>query len=193
MIARGLDAGAIVRDLKEGIRAELDYLHEAASQQRFYDPSLATPSSACPRSIHELTTDTVLVQEYIEGRPFSATHSACPRPSATASARSSYRFCFGSLYRHGLFNGDPHPGNYLLLADGSVAFVDYGCVARILQHDTIDGFKHVVRTRSCTATTGVAGGHRSASASSAPNAPVHERAAVRAHALVLGAHPRATK
>ena len=40
-----------------------------------------------------------------------------------------FRFCFGQLYRHGLFNGDPHPGNYLLLDDGSVAFVDYGCVA----------------------------------------------------------------
>src|SRR5437870_1497861 len=36
-VSRGLDAGPIVRDLKEGILAELDYLREAASQQRFYD------------------------------------------------------------------------------------------------------------------------------------------------------------
>ena len=33
-----------------------------------------------------------------------------------------------SLYRHGLFNADPHPGNYVFRPDGSVGFLDFGCV-----------------------------------------------------------------
>jgi hypothetical protein len=40
------------------------------------------------------------------------------------------RFVFGGLYRAGLFNGDPHPGNYLFHEDGSVTFLDFGCVLR---------------------------------------------------------------
>jgi predicted unusual protein kinase regulating ubiquinone biosynthesis (AarF/ABC1/UbiB family) len=36
------------------------------------------------------------------------------------------RFFFGSLYRDGHFSGDPHPGNYVLLTDGRVAFIDFG-------------------------------------------------------------------
>ena len=30
------------------------------------------------------------------------------------------------MYRHRQFSGDPHPGNFLLLADGRVAFLDFG-------------------------------------------------------------------
>jgi hypothetical protein len=32
--------------------------------------------------------------------------------------------------RHGIFNGDPHPGNYKFHHDGSVTFLDYGLVKR---------------------------------------------------------------
>ena len=36
------------------------------------------------------------------------------------------RFFFGSADRIGRFNTDPHPGNYLLMADGRMAFLDFG-------------------------------------------------------------------
>jgi len=32
----------------------------------------------------------------------------------------------GTLYRHGLLNWDPHPGNYVFLGDGRLAMLDYG-------------------------------------------------------------------
>src|SRR5918996_389603 len=37
-----------------------------------------------------------------------------------------FRFFFGCMYRHREFSGDPHPGNFLLKPDGSVAFLDFG-------------------------------------------------------------------
>ena len=44
--------------------------------------------------------------------------------------RILFRFAQGSVHRLGLFNGDPHPGNYRFLADGRVAFLDFGLVKR---------------------------------------------------------------
>ena len=41
-----------------------------------------------------------------------------------------FRFAQGSIHRHGVFNGDPHPGNYRFHADGSVTFLDFGLVKR---------------------------------------------------------------
>jgi hypothetical protein len=41
-----------------------------------------------------------------------------------------FRFSLGSLRRLGLFNADPHPGNYLFHDDGTVTFLDFGCVKR---------------------------------------------------------------
>ena len=37
-----------------------------------------------------------------------------------------FRFFFGCMYRHHQFSGDPHPGNFMLMADGRVAFLDFG-------------------------------------------------------------------
>ena len=42
-----------------------------------------------------------------------------------------FRFYFGCLYRHHQFSGDPHPGNSMLLADGRVAFFDFGLFKRM--------------------------------------------------------------
>jgi len=42
-----------------------------------------------------------------------------------------YRFFFGSIARFGMFNADPHPGNYLFHDDGTVTFLDFGCVKRL--------------------------------------------------------------
>jgi predicted unusual protein kinase regulating ubiquinone biosynthesis (AarF/ABC1/UbiB family) len=41
------------------------------------------------------------------------------------------RFFFGSIARFGVFNADPHPGNYLFHDDGTVTFLDFGCVKRM--------------------------------------------------------------
>ena len=143
VVSRGLDAGPIVRDLREGILGELDYLGEAASQQRFYDEFAGHAFIRIPRVHHELTTERVLVQEYIDGKPFSSAAELSER-ERNRVAEIIFRYAFGSIYRHHLFNGDPHPGNYILLADGSVAFVDYGCVAEFSE-DTVAGFVRILR------------------------------------------------
>ena len=37
------------------------------------------------------------------------------------------------MFKYGLFNADPHPGNYLFQADGSCTFLDFGCVKQFNQ------------------------------------------------------------
>ena len=38
------------------------------------------------------------------------------------------------IFRHGVFNGDPHPGNILLMPDGRLGLIDYGQVKRVPEH-----------------------------------------------------------
>lgn len=142
-VARGLDAGQIVKDLESGIRSELDYLREAAWQRRFYEAFEGHGFVRVPRVYDELSRPTVLVQEYLRGKPFGSAKELS-QTERDRIGEMIYRFCFGSLYRHGLFNGDPHPGNYLLLEDGSIGFVDYGCVAEFEQ-STLEAFMRLIR------------------------------------------------
>ncbi len=138
----GIDAGPIVRDLKEGLLGELDYLREAASQERFREHFHGHAFIRVPAVVHELTTSRVLVQEYIEGKPFAAALDM-DQSERNRIGEIIFRYAFGSIYRHRLFNGDPHPGNYILLDDGAVAFVDYGCVAEFSE-TAIAGFERVL-------------------------------------------------
>ena len=142
-IAPGIEAGPIVQDLKEGLLGELDYLREAANQQRFVDRFRGHGFIRIPEVVHELTTEHVLVQEYIDGKPFAAALEA-GQAERDRIGEIIFRYSFGSIYRHRLFNGDPHPGNYILLDDGSVAFVDYGCVAEFSE-TAIAAFERVLR------------------------------------------------
>lgn len=141
--APGLNGPQIASDLRAGIEAELDYVRECENQRRFYERFAGHPFIRVPRPFPELVRPTVLVQEYLEGRPL---REAMARPEAERNriAEIIFRFAFGSLYRFGLFNGDPHPGNYLLLPNGAVGFVDYGCVASF-DRAVLEKFGRVIR------------------------------------------------
>jgi predicted unusual protein kinase regulating ubiquinone biosynthesis (AarF/ABC1/UbiB family) len=142
-LSSGLDTATIIRDLTGGIIAELDYVREAEWQERFHEMYEGHAFVRVPRVFRELSTGRVLVQEYVEGRPFS--HAASlDQAERDRIGEIIYRFAFGSLYRHRLFNGDPHPGNYILCDDGKVGFVDYGCIAEF-RRETMEGFGRIVR------------------------------------------------
>jgi predicted unusual protein kinase regulating ubiquinone biosynthesis (AarF/ABC1/UbiB family) len=127
MVAKGLDTGPIIRDLQEGIGNELDYRREAASQQRFGELFAGHPFIVVPRVFPDISTGRVLVQEFVHGKPFASAR-ALPQAERDRVAEVIFRFTFGCMHRFGLFQGDPHAGNYLLLPGGRVAFLDYGCV-----------------------------------------------------------------
>ena len=59
---------------------------------------------------------------------FEATADAPARQQRAAEVL--FRFAQGSIHRHGVFNGDPHPGNYRFHPDGTVTFLDFGLVKR---------------------------------------------------------------
>src|SRR6185436_17678714 len=42
-----------------------------------------------------------------------------------------FRFYLGSIYQLQHFNADAHPGNYVLMHDGRVAFLDFGMTKRL--------------------------------------------------------------
>ncbi len=127
MMSKGMDAKTVVRDLTEGILAELDYVREAEYQQKFGDIYRGHAFVRVPAVYPEMSSGRILVQELLHGRPFAEARNL-PQAEKNRVAEMVFRFAFGNFYRHGLFNGDPHPGNYLLLEDGKVGFVDYGCV-----------------------------------------------------------------
>jgi predicted unusual protein kinase regulating ubiquinone biosynthesis (AarF/ABC1/UbiB family) len=142
LAARGFDPTPVVEDLRAGIANELDYRIEAANQQRFVRIFEGHPFIRIPRVMPELSSDRVLVQEFIKGRPFAAARDMS-QEQRNRIAEIILRFTFGSMHRYGLFQADPHAGNYLLLDDGGVAFLDFGCIAEF-DHDLMERINELI-------------------------------------------------
>lgn len=127
MLWRGLDAGAVVEEIRDRVDDELDYEIEAASQQLFADWYRGHPFIKVPDVVPELSTKRVLTNELVAGARFSELETWSQHERDLA-AECIFRFVFRSLYRLSAFNGDPHPGNYLFSPRGQVAFLDFGLV-----------------------------------------------------------------
>jgi hypothetical protein len=108
---------------------ELDYRLEAACQTEFADRYRDHPFIHIPEVVPDLSTERVLVMDEADGLRWSAA-LAQPQELKDTWGEVINRFVYGSLYDAGIFNGDPHPGNYLFHEDGSVTFLDFGSVKR---------------------------------------------------------------
>jgi len=77
----------------------------------------------------EWCASSVLTTHWMPGQPFDAFLAANPSQEVRdRMGLALFSFYIGTLYRHGLFHGDPHPGNYAFREDGRVVVYDFGCV-----------------------------------------------------------------
>ena len=129
-IAPGLDAKAAAAELKERVLEELDYEYEAQNQRAFARGYRGHPFIHVPDVVTRLSRGRVLVSEWVEGVGFDHVKEL-PQPDRDRFAEIVFRFCFGSLYHLQHFNADAHPGNYLLMDDGKVAFLDFGMTKHV--------------------------------------------------------------
>src|ERR671935_190128 len=83
-----------------------------------------------PDVVTRLSTERVLVSEWVDGAGFDEVREL-PQPERDRFGEIVFRFCFGSIYHLQHFNADAHPGNYILMDDGRVAFLDFGMTKRL--------------------------------------------------------------
>jgi predicted unusual protein kinase regulating ubiquinone biosynthesis (AarF/ABC1/UbiB family) len=126
-IAPGVDPNLIMDEIRERILEELDYELEAQNQRTFARAYRGHPFAHVPDVVTSLSARRVLVSEWVDGRPFAEIR-ALPDDERGRIGEAIYRFYYGSLHWLGRFNVDAHPGNYLLLDDGRMAFLDFGSV-----------------------------------------------------------------
>ena len=135
-LAPGLDVKALYGELRERIAEELDYEIEAQSQRAIARAHRGHPFATVPEVHTRLSSRRVLVTDLLEGARFEQVKR---RNAATRDRFGEivFRFYFGLVKHLGRVCGDPHPGNYLLLPDGRVGFLDFGLM-RVLEPGYLD-------------------------------------------------------
>jgi len=129
-LAPGLDAKAIAHEIRERVMEELDYEYEAQNQRSFSRAYRDHPFIYVPEVITRLSRRRVLVTEFVEGLGFEEIKEL-PHEERSRFGEIVFRGSLGSIFHLQHFNADPHPGNYLLLGDGRVAFLDFGMTKKL--------------------------------------------------------------
>lgn len=124
----GMALESYVSEVRERLLAECDYAQEARSQNDFRERLRGHPVLRIPEVHFMYTSTRVLTTTWHNGLSLEQWLSTKPPLEARSLAGVAlYEFYIGSLYRFGLFNADPHPGNYLF-TDDAVVLLDFGCV-----------------------------------------------------------------
>jgi predicted unusual protein kinase regulating ubiquinone biosynthesis (AarF/ABC1/UbiB family) len=126
----GMDVKAITEEIRERIVEELDYELEAQNQRSLARIFAGHPFIVVPEVISSLSRERVLVSEFVSGVGFEELKERS-QAERDRIGEIVFRFFLGCLYRHRQFSGDPHPGNFMLLDDGRIAFLDFGLFKRM--------------------------------------------------------------
>ncbi len=103
---------ALVEEFALTSLEEIDYLHEAASSERFAADFADDDRVAVPAVVWERTTRRVLTLEDVTAIKITdadALRAAGIDPAEVAPVFAAVMF--DQLFAHGFFHADPHPGN----------------------------------------------------------------------------------
>jgi ubiquinone biosynthesis protein len=130
--AAALDVIGLAHEFAGELRGQLDYIREACNAERFAANFSAEKDVRIPRIFWELTTSRVITLERVGG--MKVTHSesleaaGIDRHELAETAASTMA---KMVFVDGFFHGDPHPGNFFVETDGTLAIIDFGIVGSL--------------------------------------------------------------
>ncbi|MBN8728343.1 MAG: AarF/ABC1/UbiB kinase family protein [Xanthomonadales bacterium] len=126
---RRLHFAGWVDAMGDTLAEELDYEVEADNLRVFASHLQGHPALFVPRPFPRLGSSRVLTMERVHGTRIP--ELAIADEDAANRATQLVQAYLEQIFVHGLVHADPHPGNVLLAADGRLALIDFGMVARL--------------------------------------------------------------
>jgi len=143
LVSDRVDMPALVEEFAATSLEEIDYLHEAASSERFAADFAGDERVSVPQIVWERTTRRVLTLEDVTAVKITdaaALHAAGIDPADVAPVFAAVMF--DQMFTNGFFHADPHPGNIFVTPTGQVSettgkagftltFIDFGMMGEV--------------------------------------------------------------
>jgi ubiquinone biosynthesis protein len=123
---------AVVSEFQRSLIRELDFKREERNIQQFATNFSSNPQVRFPRVFTEMTTSRVLTMELLEGISLrDSDRLDLLSVNRDELARRGAVLWMDMIFRDGFYHADPHPGNLLVMEDGTLGIMDCGMVGRI--------------------------------------------------------------
>ncbi|MDB9525578.1 AarF/ABC1/UbiB kinase family protein [Oscillatoria sp. CS-180] len=130
----GHDLSMIVDEFGSKLFEEIDYLNEGRNAELFAANFQDDPTVKVPRIFWRYCSGKILTLEWING--FKLTDIASIQAASLDTDKlieAGVTSGLQQLLEHGFFHADPHPGNLFAMADGRMAYIDFGMMDQLSQ------------------------------------------------------------
>ena len=136
----------LVREFKRSLTRELDFTIEARNADRIRKNLRSLKWLTVPRVYWELSSQTLQVQEHIQGIPARATDQLDAEGlDRVLIARRGALAAWKMALEDGFFHADPHPGNFIIQSSNRIAMLDFGMVGK-LSHSRREQILQITRS-----------------------------------------------
>ncbi len=139
---------SIIDELAERIFEETNYNQEGRNADKFKKLYGYIEEIYVPKIYWDYTGKRVLTMEWIDGVKLTDVDAVQAQGiDATHLVEIGVECSLRQLLEHGFFHADPHPGNLLAMADGRLAYLDFGMMSRIKpyqRYGLIEAVVHLV-------------------------------------------------
>jgi ubiquinone biosynthesis protein len=121
----------IVSEFRSAMLLELDFDNEARNIEQFAKNHAGRPTVVIPRLYRELSSRTVITLQELKGVKLK---QILDNPASVDRKQLAHHILdasFHQLFTDGLFHGDPHPGNVMVLEGNRIGLLDFGLVGRL--------------------------------------------------------------
>ncbi|WP_317134243.1 AarF/ABC1/UbiB kinase family protein [Leptolyngbya sp. O-77] len=144
----GHDLTLIVDEFGTKLFEEIDYLNEGRNAEAFAANFQDDPTVKVPAIYWRYSSQHVLTLEWIDGCKLNDESGLCamnldPDTVIKIGVTSGLR----QLLEFGFFHADPHPGNLFAMADGRMAYIDFGMMDQLDQstkETLVDSVVHLI-------------------------------------------------
>lgn len=129
---KGMDVIRFVNEFSEWTRQELDMEKECLNAQIFSENMQREDNIYIPEVYPEMTTEKVLVMEYVEGVKCTEAERIKEMDIDEKDiAQTAIRAGIRQSIIDGFFHADPHPSNFLISEDGEIIYLDFGMMGKV--------------------------------------------------------------
>jgi ubiquinone biosynthesis protein len=123
------DLVGLVEEFSQTLRAELDYIREGHSAERFAQNLASDHGIHVPRVFWDATTSRVLTLERIRGIKINDLEGLDKQGTDRRRlAQYATNVVLKMVCEDGFFHADPHPGNFFIEENGTIGLIDFGMV-----------------------------------------------------------------
>ena len=123
----------IVTEFRNATLLELDFENEARNIEEFARNHADRPYVGIPKLYRDLSSRTVITLQELKGVKLKTVLESPGSPGIDRKqlARHVLEASFKQLFADGMFHGDPHPGNVIVLEGNRIGLLDFGLVGRM--------------------------------------------------------------